>query len=158
VSDKGLRRFDHVDQVADTRATTSAPGMSFTSGQGLSSDAVWKVTDRSRRQRMGGSNSGLDRLRRTALSTVALPPAQEHDFSILAGDQGSIWTGNLSLPLTHVAADGRLTSFPKTQGTVCLRLDRNGTIWSAVGGDSTLWHSSGAGFAPCTIRRTKWAQ
>jgi signal transduction histidine kinase/ligand-binding sensor domain-containing protein len=148
VSDKGLRRFDHVGQWSTPQATASAPGMSFTTRQGLSSDAVWKVLIDREGSVWVGTNSGLDRLRRTALSTMALPPAQEHDFSILAGDQGSIWTGNLSLPLTHVAADGRLTSFPKTQGTVCLRLDRNGIIWSAVGGDSTLWHSSGAGFAP----------
>jgi signal transduction histidine kinase len=126
----------------------SAPGMNFTTRQGLSSDAVWKVLIDREGSVWVGTNSGLDRLRRTALSTVELPPAQEHDFSILAGDQGSIWTGNLNLPLTHVAADGRTTSFPKIRGTICLRLDRNGTIWSAVGGDSTLWHSSDAGFVP----------
>jgi ligand-binding sensor domain-containing protein len=98
-----------------------------------------------------GTNSGLDRLRRTALSTLALPPAPEHDFSIVtgdkAGDQNSIWTGNRGLPLTHVAADGAITSFPKTRGTICLRLDRNGVIWSAGGGSPVLWHSSGAGFS-----------
>ena len=148
VSDKGLRRFDHVDQWPTPQATVSAPGMSLTTKQGLSSDAVWKVLIDREGSVWVGTNSGLDRLRRTALSTVALPPAQEHDFSILAGDQGSIWTGNLSLPLTHVAADGHFTSFPKIRGTICLRLDRNGTIWSAVGGDSTLWHSSGSGFTP----------
>ena len=41
-----------------------------------------------------GTNSGLDRLRLSVLSTLALPPAEEHDFSIVAGDHGSIWTGN----------------------------------------------------------------
>ena len=148
VSDKGLRRFDHVDQWPTLQASVSAPGTSFTSRQGLSSDAVWKVLIDREGSIWVGTNSGLDRLRRTALSTVALPPAQEHDFSVLAGDQGSIWTGNLSVPLTHVAADGGITSFPKTQGTICLRLDRNGTIWSAGSGDSTLWHSSGSGFVP----------
>ena len=29
-----------------------------------------------------------------------------------------------SLPLTHVAADGSVTSFPLTHGTISLRLDR----------------------------------
>ena len=148
VSDKGLRRFDHVDQWPTSQATVSAPGMSLTTKQGLSSDAVWKVLIDREGSVWVGTNSGLDRLRRTALSTIALPPAQEHDFSILAGDQGSFWTGNLSLPLTHVAANGHFTSFPKIRGTICLRVDRNGTIWSAVGGDSTLWHSSGAEFTP----------
>ena len=104
--------------------------------------------DRSRKQRMD-----RDQLRPRPTSPHGAfhcgPSAGgEHNFSILAGDQGSIWTGNLSMPLTHVAADGGITSFPKTKGTICLRLDRNGAIWSAGGGDSTLWHSSGWGFLP----------
>lgn len=148
VSDKGLRRFDHVDQWSTPEATENAPGQSFTTRQGLSSDAVWKVLIDREGSIWVGTNSGLDRLRRTALSTVPLPPAQEHDFSIIAGDQGSIWTGNRSLPLTHVTTDGRITSFPRTRGTLCLRLDRNGTLWSAGGGDALLWHSSGSGLSP----------
>jgi signal transduction histidine kinase/ligand-binding sensor domain-containing protein len=148
VSDRGLRRFDHVDQWPTPQANASDPGESFTTRQALSSDAVWKVLIDREGSIWAGTNSGLDRLYRTALSTLALPPAQEHDFSVLAGDQGSIWTGNLGLPLTHVAADGRITSFPKTRAIVCLRLDRNGTIWSTGGGDSTLWHSSGSRFLP----------
>src|SRR4029077_12772693 len=78
----------------------------------------------------------------------ALPPAQEREFSIAAGDHGSIWTGNSSLPLTHVAADGTITSFPKTRETISVRRDRNGTIWSAGAGDFYLWRSSGEGFLP----------
>ena len=66
----------------------------------------------------------------------------------LAGDQGSIWTGNLSLPLTHVAADGRITSFPKIAGTICLRLDRDGTIWSAGGGDACSGILQASAFSP----------
>ena len=148
VSDKGLRRFDHVDQWPTTQATESAPGESFTTRQGLSSDAVWKVFIDREGTIWVGTNSGLDRLRHTALTTLPLPPAQEHDFSILAGDQGSIWTGNRSLPLTHVAADGHITSFPKTLGTICIRRDRDGTIWSAGGVDARLYRSSGSGWSP----------
>jgi signal transduction histidine kinase/ligand-binding sensor domain-containing protein len=148
VSDQGLRRFDHVDQWPTPRANSSAPGESFTTKRGLSSDAVWKVMIDREETIWVGTNSGLDRLRGTALSTLALPPAQEHDFSIVAGEQGSIWTGNRSLPLTHVAADGAITAFPKTGGTVCLRSFRDGTIWSAGGGEGLLWRSSGSGFIP----------
>ncbi len=148
VSDKGLRRFDHVDQWRTTQATESSPGESFTSRQGLSSDALWKVFIDREGTIWVGTNSGLDRLRHTALSTVQLPPAQEHDFSILAGDQGSIWTGNMSLALTHVAADGRITSFPRTLGTICIRRDRDGTIWSAGGVNARLYRSSGSGWSP----------
>jgi hypothetical protein len=66
----------------------------------------------------------------------------------LAGDRGSVWTGNRSLSLTRVAADGSMTSFPETGGIICIRRDRNGTIWSAGGGSSKLWRNSGAGFTP----------
>ncbi len=148
VSDKGVRRFDHVDQWPTPQATEAAPGESFTAEHGLSSDAAWKVlTDREGNVWVG-TNSGLDRLRRTALTAVSLPAAEEHDFSIAAGDQGSIWTANRSLPLTHVAADGRVTSFPQIRGSICLRRLPDGTIWSAGGQDGMLWRSSGSEFVP----------
>jgi signal transduction histidine kinase/streptogramin lyase len=161
VSDRGLQRFDHVDhwitnRGAANQATENASGGSFTTRQGLSSDAVWKVLIDREGSIWVGTNSGLDRLRRTALTTLELPPAQEHDFSVIAGDkagdkageQNSVWTGNRGLPLTRVAADGTVTIFPKTRGTICLRVDRNGVIWSAGGGAPVLWRSSGAGFSP----------
>jgi ligand-binding sensor domain-containing protein len=148
VSDQGLRRLDRAGQWSTPQAMQDAPGESFTTQQGLSSDAVWKVFIDREGSIWVGTNSGLDRLRRTTLSTLLLPPAPEHDFGIAAGDRGSIWTGNRGLPLTHVEADGSIHSFPKTRGTLCLQVDRNGTIWSAGGGDALLWRSSGSGFTP----------
>jgi signal transduction histidine kinase/ligand-binding sensor domain-containing protein len=148
VSDRGLRRFDHVDQWPTPQATEAAPGESFTAKGGLSSDAAWRVLTDREGSVWVGTNSGLDRLRRTALTAVSLPPAEEHDFSIAAGDNGSIWTGNRTLPLTHVTADGRITSFPQIRGSICLRALGDGTIWSAGGEDGMLWHSSGSGFVP----------
>jgi signal transduction histidine kinase/ligand-binding sensor domain-containing protein len=148
VSDQGLRRFDHIDQWPVPRVSDTTPGESFTTRQGLSSDAVWKVLIDREGSIWVGTNSGLDRLRRTALTSLSLPPAQEHDFSIVAGDLDSIWTGNLSLPLTRVAADGTITTFPKTLGSICLRRLRDGTIWSAGGGQNLLWHFTGAAFSP----------
>ncbi len=59
-----------------------------------------------------------------------------------------MWTGNSSLPLTHVAADGTITSFPRTGQTITVRRDHNGTIWSAGTGDFHLWRSSDEGFSP----------
>ena len=115
-------------------AVETAPGESFTPEQGLSSDAVWKVLI-DREGVWVATNSGLDRLRRAALTTVRLPHAQEHEFSVAAGDRGSVWTGNSSLPLTHVAADGTITSFPRTRQTISVRRDHNGTIWSAGAGE-----------------------
>jgi signal transduction histidine kinase len=146
VTDRGVRRFDHVERWQTPLALEDSPGESFTTEQGLSSNAAWKVLIDREGTTWVGTNSGLDRLRRTTLTTVALPQTEEHDFGVAAGDQGSVWTGNRSLPLTHVAADGSLTRFPETHGTICLRRDRNGTIWSAGGDDSQLWRYSGTGF------------
>jgi PAS domain S-box-containing protein len=148
VTSHGVRRFDHFEQWKASAITEKTPGQEFAPAQGLSSDAAWVILVDREGSIWVGTNSGLDRLRRTALSIVKLPHAQEHQFSIAVGDQGSIWTGNASLPLTHVAADGSITTFAKTRQTNCVRRDRNGTIWSAGEGDARLWRSSGAGFVP----------
>ena len=148
VTDKGVRRFERVEQWQTPQATKDSPSESFTTEQGLSSNAAWKVFIDRERSVWVGTNSGLDLLRRTTLTALTLPPTEEHDFSVAAGDRGSVWTGNRSLPLSRVAADGSMTSFPETRGTICVRRDRNGTIWSAGGVPSKLWRSSGAGFAP----------
>ena len=147
VTNKGVKRFDHVERWPAPVAVETAPGESFTPDRGLSSDAVWKVL-LDREGAWVATNSGLDRLRRAALTAVGLPRAQEHEFSIAAGDRGSVWTGNSSLPLTHVGADGAITSFPRTGQTITVSRDHKGTIWSAGVGDSHLWRSSGAGFRP----------
>ncbi len=146
VTPQGIRRFDHVDRWPRPVATLAAPGETFTPEQGLSSDAVWTILI----EREGvwvATNSGLDALRRTALTTVRLPPAQEHEFSVAAGDEDSVWTGNSSLPLTHIAADGAITSFSDIRQVQSVRRDHNGAIWVAGAGDFHLWRSSGGGFS-----------
>ena len=148
VTAKGVHRFDRVEQGPTPLTLETTPGKSFTPAQGLSSDAAWKVLIDREGIVWVATNSGLDRLRRTVFATVGLPHAQEHEFSVAAGDQGSVWTGNSSLPLTHVAADGTIKSFPGTRQTMCLRRDHNGTIWSAGAGDFHLWRSSGTEFLP----------
>lgn len=144
----GVQRFYGVPQWAAPRTVETAPSEVFTPRQGLSSDAVWAVLIDREGSVWVGTNSGLDRLRRAALSKLLLPPAPEYEYSVAAGDAGSVWTGNSSLPLTHVTADGAITSFPRTGQTLTLRRDHNGTIWSAGRGDFHLWRSSPTGFAP----------
>lgn len=145
VTSNGVERFDHIERWPAPVATDAAPGEIWTPEQGLTSDAVWKVLV----DRDGvwiATNSGLDWLRRAALTTVQLPRAQEREYGVAPGDNGSVWTGNNSLPLTHLGADGSITSFPRTQQALLVRRDHNGTIWSAS--NSRLWRSSGKGFAP----------
>ncbi len=148
VTSQGVRRFEHVERWPVPLALETAPSESFTPEQGLSSDAAWKVLIDREGIVWVATNSGLDRLRRAALTTVGLPHAQEHEYGVAAGDRGSVWTGNSSMPLTHVAADGAITTFPRTRQTTVLRRDHNGTIWSAGAGDFHLWRSSGDGFTP----------
>src|SRR6185369_1609935 len=148
VTAKGVQRFDGVAEWPEPHVLETSPGEIYTPQEGLSSDAAWKVLFDREGAAWIGTNSGLDRLRRSVLSKPALPPAQEREFSIAAGDDGSIWTGNSSLPLTHIGAGGAITSFPRTRETIAVRRDHNGTIWSAGAGDSHLWRSSGQGFTP----------
>lgn len=142
ITGNGVRHFEHLERWLEPVAIASAPGQSFTPEQGLTSDAAWKILI----DRDGvwvATNSGLDCFRRAAFTTVRLPRAQEHEYGVAAGDNGSVWTGNSSLPLTHVAADGAITTFPRTRQTVSLRRDHNGIIWSAGAGESRLWRLSG---------------
>jgi len=148
VNDKGVQRFDHVEQWSTPLTVETAASESFTPGTGLSSDAAWKVLIDREGSAWVGTNSGLDRLRRNVLFSVTLPPAQQREFNIAAGDGGSVWTGNSNLPLTQVTADGSILGFPKTVDPICIRRDHNGTIWSAGAGNFHLWRSSGAGFSP----------
>ena len=143
VTGNGVERFDHIERWPAPVASETALGETWTPEQGLTSDAVWKVlVDRD--GAWIGTSSGLDWLRRAALTTVQLPRAQEREYGIAPGDNGSVWTGNSSLPLTHVAADGTTTSFPQTQQALLIRRDHNGTIWSAS--EFRLWRSSGKEF------------
>jgi signal transduction histidine kinase/ligand-binding sensor domain-containing protein len=144
-SDKGVRRFDHVERWQTPVAMEDSPGECFTTEQGLSSNAAWKVLIDREESIWVGTNAGIDQLRRTTLTALTFPQTEEHDFGVAAGNQGSVWTGNRSMPLTRVAADGSITTFPETHGTVSLRRDRSGTIWSAGGGDSELWRYSVTG-------------
>jgi signal transduction histidine kinase/ligand-binding sensor domain-containing protein len=148
VTGKGVQRFDHVERWRTPLAAETAPGESFTPEQRLSSDGVWTLLIDREGIVWVATNSGLDRLRRAALTTLGLPRAPEHEYGVAAGDRGSVWIGNSSFPLTHVAADGTITSIPGIRQTVVLRRDHNGTIWSAGAGDFHLWRSSGDRFTP----------
>jgi signal transduction histidine kinase/ligand-binding sensor domain-containing protein len=144
----GVELFGHPEQWNASGAEQTTPGKNFTPDQGLSADAVWKVLADREGSVWIGTNAGLDRLRRTDLSRVALPKAQEYEYGIAAAENGAVWTGNSSLPLTRVDAEGRVTSFPLTLQVLCVRRDHNGIIWSAGRGDFHLWHSSPSGLIP----------
>jgi len=123
--------LSHVSQVQWQRKVIpdTAPGYRFTQGDGLSSNVVWRILVSREGDIWIASNSGLDQLRRTILKSIALPPTKQFQYAIAAGDEGSVWIGSMSLPLTRVNADGTIESFPKIYDVTCIRRDRHGTVW-----------------------------
>ena len=74
----------------------------FTTQQGLTSDGVSKVMLDQEGNLWVGTNSGLDSLHRSLLKALSLPHTQEHEIGLVAGDEGDLWVGSRSMPLTHV--------------------------------------------------------
>jgi signal transduction histidine kinase/streptogramin lyase len=118
----------------------------FTTQQGLTSDGVSKVMLDQEGNLWVGTSSGLDSLHRSLLKALSLPHTQEHEIGLVAGDEGDLWVGSRSMPLTHVIPDGAVNNFPEITQMTCIRRDRNGTIWVAGGADSSLWRSNGEKF------------
>jgi len=147
-ADTGVERFAS-SIVHDEDANLDAgEGDSFTPEQGLSSDVIWKVFADREGLIWIGTSSGLDQLRRTALSTLPLPRTQQRQFAVAAGRAGSAWIGSLSVPLTNVTEDGTARSFPQTVQSRCVYRDPNGEIWAAGSGKSRLWRTFGAALVP----------
>ena len=146
VTDKGVRWSDHLDQWPMPQDMERSPGDSFTLREGLTSDVIWGVlTDREGSVWLA-TNSGLDQIRRTALHQVALPPAQEHQLGVAAGNLGTVWTGSESLQFTQIQADGTATGFPKIGEITFVQRDRSGVVWVGSKNDPHLWRSTPTGF------------
>ncbi len=144
----GVERFELVDRWTTAQANNALASECFTRKQGLSSNAVWSLFVDREGTIWVGTNSGLDRLRRSALTTITFPQSQEHEFSIAPGDRGSIWIGNEAMTLTRVAADGKVTTFPEANMPITVRRDHNGTIWSAGEGRAHLLRIEGERISP----------
>lgn len=139
----GVEHFEHVSSMPIGATVSRASGVRFTTRQGFSSDAIWKLMVDREDNLWVVTNSGLDRLRRDIFSTVPLPASQNFQIGIAAGGQGSVWVGSRSLPLTHIAADGGFRSFPETVQSLMLQRDRHGDIWSSGKGRASLWKTEG---------------
>jgi signal transduction histidine kinase/ligand-binding sensor domain-containing protein len=143
---EGIERFDGASSLPIGADVSSASGASFTTRQGFSSDAIWKLLTDREDNIWVVTNSGLDRLRRNVFTTVRLPASQNFQIGIAAGEQESVWVGSRSLPLTHIAADGSFHSFPETVQSLMIQRGRNGEIWSSgKGGRASLWKTEGKG-------------
>jgi len=144
----GIERFDAVTGMPVGVTLPVAAGANFTTKQGFSSDVVSKLIVDREGNLWAVTNSGLDRFRRNAFSTVRLPETQDFQVGIAAGRQGSLWVGSRSLPLTRIEADGSFHPFPDTVQALTLRRDLRGEIWSSGRGKAGLWRTEGAGIVP----------
>jgi ligand-binding sensor domain-containing protein len=142
-----VSKFEH-QQWSEMSAIDAGAGEAITTHDGLSSNAIWSLRVDTEGSVWVGTNAGLDRLSVTALKSIVVPNAQEHEFALAAGDQGSVWTGNASVPLMRVDASGHASIAEKTHDVTCLRRDRLGNIWSVDDGSVRLWRSSPRGFDP----------
>ena len=148
VSDRGVERLQDFAKWPAPVATEDAQRETFTPQTGLSSDAAWKVIIDREGVAWVGTNSGLDRLRRNVFSSPELPHAQEREFAIAPGDNGSLWIGNSGLPLARIDRGGEIVASLKAVQPISIRRDHSGTIWVAGTGDAHLWRSSASGFSP----------
>ncbi len=142
----GLSRFVDLDGWPSYKPLDENKAESFTTKQGLSSDGIWKVLVDRESNIWVGSNGGLDQLRRTPLTVLTLPHAQESQIGVASGNSGSLWIGSRTMPLTHVTADGKFTEFPHIRLLTLVRRDRRGTIWAGSRGEARLWRLVGDHF------------
>jgi signal transduction histidine kinase/ligand-binding sensor domain-containing protein len=142
-SGKGIERIPGARGLPTEVRVDSADGQDFTIAQGLNSDVVWKIFVDREGNLWVGTNSGLDQLRRNLISQQPIPAANEDEIAIAAGNNGAVWIGSRSLPLTEVRSDGAIRTHTKTGSSYSIRRDFKGNIWSSGFGKHKLWRSSG---------------
>lgn len=155
----GIHRIAHPDKMPlqrefpvtrdkpDSQKTQSTPKLvsdAFTPKQGLSSDVIWSVWQDAEGNIWLGTGGGLDRFSNNAFIRTPLPPTRLEQFSLAAGNNGSVWAANWEAPLFHIG-DGALNSYKIAGNTSTLYCDPSGVIWVGKLGKS-LWHSTDTGF------------
>jgi len=147
-SGQAVYRFKTVAQYMVDEPVSTANAEALTVKQGLSSSvAVDILIDREGTVWIG-TTGGLDQLRRTVFSRVAMPSTTDHQFAIAAGDDGSVWVGNREQPLTHINQNGHVQVFPKTRQCIAIRHAFDGSVWSSGLGDARLWRTTGGDPSP----------
>ncbi len=144
----GVYRFKNVEQYKVDEPLSTADAEAFTVNQGLSSSIAGDLLIDKEGTVWIGTNSGLDQLRRSVFSTVAMPTTTDHQFAIAAGDDGSVWLGNREQPLTHISKGGHVQVFAKTRQCIAIRRPFDGSVWSSGLGDARLWRTTGGDPSP----------
>ena len=83
-----------------------------------------------------GTEAGLDQFRATKVTRLEWPRALLQP-ALVAGDDGAVWMGSASDPLTEISE--RVIQHPLVRGPItCAYRDSHGGIW--VGSPTELWH------------------
>ena len=144
----GIQRIPHASELPIGVSVDPSSGQTFTIAQGLSSDVVRKFLLDREGNLWVGTNSGLDQFRRNLLSKLPIPAATENQLAVAAGDQGCVWIGSRTLPLTEVCPGRAGKTFAETRQTISIRRDFKGGIWSSGLGENRLWRASSGGLEP----------
>ena len=113
---------------------------SFSKKAGLTSDEVTRVFEDREGNVWVTTTGGLDRFRRTKLTSVALPSGAS-GLAILAGSHGSVLvsTGAVRPGMEQVDENGTLALKDAPDFLTCAYHDVDGSIW--LGGMRSLWHN-----------------
>ena len=123
----GLRRSSAPELLKGKMKEVNAAVESFTSKNGLSDDYVRMILQDREGNIWVGTNSGLDRFRKTNLVPLILPFSPR--FAVLApGDSGDVWVANLASMVR--VQDGRADpSHPFLSEARSVYRDPAGAIW-----------------------------
>lgn len=141
-SDRGVHHFTNVKRYATDEPLDPANAEVFGVKQGLSSDAIWDLMVDKENNVWVATSSGLDRLRKSQFSTIAIPSGASREFAIAPGNRDSVWIGSPTVPLSQVFVDGRIRAYDKTGSSIAVRRAPDGTVWSSTWQSSTLWKAA----------------
>jgi signal transduction histidine kinase/ligand-binding sensor domain-containing protein len=150
---QGLERFTHVADQPTGVPLSAASGEIYNMKDGLSSDNVRSLLVDREGTVWAATSSGLDRFRRNLFSTVNVPSSPDFQLAIADGNDGSIWTGSRSLPLTHIRPDGSSQIFPSTVQALAIRQTPHGELFTSGKGAAGLWQIEGTKLTPVRYPR-----
>jgi PAS domain S-box-containing protein len=124
----GLRRALAPELLKGRIEEFSTAVESFTAKDGLSDDVALSILQDREGNIWVGTNSGLDRFRKTNLVPVVLPIPGNGNAVLAAGDAGDLWVQN-AYPLFHIHGSQVDRSYPFRDSAISAYRDPAGAIW-----------------------------
>ena len=124
----GLRRAPAPELLKGRIEEFSTAVESFTAKDGLSDDVALSILQDREGNIWVGTNSGLDRFRKTNLVPVVLPTPENGNTVLAAGDAGDLWVQNV-YPMFHIHGTQVDRSYPFRDSAISAYRDPSGAIW-----------------------------